>query len=534
MKKRILLISLAIASLLSACGEKQTAKKGADEEFLSYLETATYPLETDRKLTAWNMNGGAAIGSHTDPHTFPSVVEHAKAVGVEIEYTFPTGNQKEAFNLLIASNDLPDMINYWWAVPTDFPGGPEKAISDGYIASLNEMIPKYMPNLDKFLKENESAARDMKTDGGHYYYLPQYAGIDTDNSDVTCGFMFRKDWLDDLGLPVPETWDEWYTTLKAFKEQKGADLPLSLIFHVLKTRGITNAFDFFPGFYVRDNEVKYGFVEPQYKEFLTEMNKWYNEGLLDPNIASIDQKSVDSKVIGGRTGASFGWLSYMLNWTNAARANDPEFELVAVPFPVKEKGDPQIYGYSNPMVYHGGWAINAQSPNKELAAKVLDYGFSPEGSVALNFGKENEHFVMEDGKYKKTDLINNNEEGLTYLEASNYYVNGMQLPKLSFAADKVVQFYNLPEQYAAKEKWAENNSRNTKLSFSVAPPVDKAATYAKLLTDIEAYADEMMLKFITGAEPLSSFDKYCEEMKNYNLDELVSITQLSYDNYMSR
>ena len=40
--------------------------------------------------------------------------------------------------------------------------------------------------------------------------------------------MIRKDWLDDLGLEVPETIDEWYTALKAFKEEKGATAPLTL------------------------------------------------------------------------------------------------------------------------------------------------------------------------------------------------------------------------------------------------------------------------------------------------------------------
>ena len=535
MKKRILLISLALATLLSGCGEKKVENTGSDAEFLKYLETAEYPIETDKKISIWSWTGGGAVGDHADANQFPGVLDYEKKTGVDVEYIFPTGNQKEAFNLLIASNDLPDLINWWWSVPTDFPGGAEKAISDGYIAAFNEMMPKYMPNMQKFLEENKRLDRDIKTDAGLYYYAPSYMISEADKSSPTCGFIFRKDWLDELGLPVPETWEDWYTTLKAFKEEKGAELPFSVTYAILKVRGITNAYKFALGLYVDGKEVKYGFAEPQYKEFIEEMNKWYNEGLIDPNIASIDQKSVDSKIISGRTGATFGWLSNMLTWTKAAKETEPDFELIGVPFPVMEKGDPQNFGWRDAPVYQAGCAISATSPNKELAAKLLDYGYSEEGAELLNVGRENETFVFEDGKYKMTDLISNNPEGWSYTNASTYYIGGIAAPKINILNDNnYVQFYNLPEQYAAKDVWKGNDPSDTRLPNALTPAADKAARYAKLLTDMEAYADEMFLKFLTGVEPISDFDAYIDELKKSGLDELLQITQESYDRYLAR
>lgn len=35
------------------------------------------------------------------------------------------------------------------------------------------------------------------------------------------GQMIRKDWLDELGLQLPETIDEWEIVLKTIKEKKG-------------------------------------------------------------------------------------------------------------------------------------------------------------------------------------------------------------------------------------------------------------------------------------------------------------------------
>ncbi len=36
------------------------------------------------------------------------------------------------------------------------------------------------------------------------------------------GLMIRKDWLDELGLEIPVTYDDWEIVLTKFKEEKGA------------------------------------------------------------------------------------------------------------------------------------------------------------------------------------------------------------------------------------------------------------------------------------------------------------------------
>ena len=58
--------------------------------------------------------------------------------GVDITFLHPpTGGENEQFNLLVADGDLPDVMEYHWQ---NYPGGPEKAISDGVIVSLNDII----------------------------------------------------------------------------------------------------------------------------------------------------------------------------------------------------------------------------------------------------------------------------------------------------------------------------------------------------------------------------------------------------------
>lgn len=177
----------------------------------------TYPIKTDKTLTYWmelptNLTG--VKSTHADT---PFFQEWQKKTGVPLKFTAPPANQaKEALNVMLASGELPDMIEFNFL---DFPGGPEKAIKDGYILKLNDLIDKHAPNLKKYLKEHPEIDKMIKTDNGAYYAFPFLRG--DESLMVYQGPIVRKDWLDELGIPMPQTIDEWTAMLKAFKEKKG-------------------------------------------------------------------------------------------------------------------------------------------------------------------------------------------------------------------------------------------------------------------------------------------------------------------------
>lgn len=214
------LIIAMLGSVLAGCssGGKsgEDAAKGASPG--GAAESATYPLKTDEKLSYWGEINGNLVGIKATHDEIPFFQKWQEKTGVPLEFTAPpTGQVKEAFNVMLASGDLPDMIEYNFI--GDFPGGPEKAIKDGYILKLNDLIDKYAPNLKKYLQEHPDIDKMVKTDSGSYYAFPFIRG--DEYLRVFQGPIIRKDWLDELGLPVPETIDEWTTTLRAFKEKKG-------------------------------------------------------------------------------------------------------------------------------------------------------------------------------------------------------------------------------------------------------------------------------------------------------------------------
>ena len=142
----------------------------------------------------------------------------------------------------------------------------------------------------------------IKTDEGHYYVFPFIRGDEA--LCHTIGPMIREDWLNELGLEVPTTIDEWHTVLTAFKEEKGATAPLTWEY----TMGaLTNedpfayAFGACRNFFIGDDgKVHFGATEPGYKDYLTTFNQWYEEGLLDPDLATLALEQVSAKMTSDR------------------------------------------------------------------------------------------------------------------------------------------------------------------------------------------------------------------------------------------
>ncbi len=110
-----------------------------------------------------------AVGNFSTRAVFPVTEELERQTGIDVEWILPTrGQEKQQFNILMASGDLPDIIEWRWP---DYPGGAEKALADGVITPLNE-LRDYTPNLNQVLSQNTLFDKLSKTDSGKYYMFP--------------------------------------------------------------------------------------------------------------------------------------------------------------------------------------------------------------------------------------------------------------------------------------------------------------------------------------------------------------------------
>lgn len=530
MKKKFLaIVALVLAAglCLSACGNN-------DDVATETLDFTGYPIAGENELTYWcTLNGNVSMSyAELADSEFAKALE--KETGVKVKYLHPPqGQERDQLNILLTSKDLPDIIEYEWAY---FPGGTENANQQGYIIELSSLIEESSPNLRKYLDENPDVDKQAKTDDGKYYVYPFVRG--SEKSLVFNGPMVRKDWLDELNLPIPETLDDWYVMLKAFKEKKGATAPLSynsaLFVSYLNNGNFIGAYDIIRGFYVKDGKVVYGGVEPQYKEFLDMYAKWYAEGLIDKNISNVDGKALDANILNGRTGATIGYVgSGIGTWTKAA-ADIPGFELAAVPYPVMNRGDKPMFGQRDAWVStSGNAAITSSCKNTELAARFLDYGYSEAGNKLFNYGIEGVSYEMVDGQPFYTDEILNNPDDLSIAAALAKYTRASYFGPFVVNKEYAEQSNVLPQQKEALEIWANTDAATNNLPQLALTP-EESTEAANIMNNIDTYIDEYSLKVIMNMATTDDFDAYVEQVKQYDLDRVTEIYQAAYDRYLNR
>ncbi|TFE19890.1 extracellular solute-binding protein [Cohnella luojiensis] len=483
------------------------------------------------QLSYWSEMNGNAASIKPSFQEVPFFQEWQRRTGGSLKFIQPPANQaREAINVLLASGELPDMMEFEW---DSFPGGPEKAIADGYILRLNDVIGRYAPNLRIYLDEHPEIDKQVKTGAGSYYVFPFIRG--DDRLRTYQGPIIRKDWLDELGLQTPETIDDWYTVLKAFKERKGVDAPLTFLGVPNPLSGVeggafVGAFGIKKGFYLDEGRVKFGPLEPDYKSFLALFRKWYAEGLIDKNIATVDTKTLDANMISGRSGASVWNAGAGIGtWQPFVREKEPNAQFIPAPYPVLNKGERPKFGQrSYAYAGSGGVAISAKSPNVEAAARMLDYGYSPEGHLLFNFGIEGLSYEMKDDYPTYTDLILRNPDKLAPSQALAMYTRANYFGPFVQDIRYLEQYYVLPEQKEAMRVWSDTDA-DLHLLTQVPKTEKESAEFSAIMQDVETLVDEMSLKIIFGIEPLESFEDFITQLRELRIERAIEIQETALE-----
>jgi putative aldouronate transport system substrate-binding protein len=322
--------------------------------------------------------------------------------------------------------------------------------------------------------------------------------------------------------------------LKAFKEKKGATAPLTFtsvprLFDGLATGTIIGAFGITRGFHMESGKVKFGPAQPGYKEFLATMRKWYAEGLLDKDIATVDGKILDSNMTSGKSGATFALAGGGIGkWLGAAVKDNPKFNLVGAPYPVLKKGDVPKFGQKDYTAPNGGtYAISPKSKHQELAVKLLDYGYSPEGAKYFNFGTEGVTHTMVNNYPTYTDMIKKD-----YALNLGLYTRSTGGPTIQ---DKryYEQFAALPQQRDAVTTWFKTEVDKYMLP-PVSPTPEESSEMAKIMTEVNTLVDETTIRIVLGTDPLEAYDKFLDRLKSLKIDRAVEIMQAALDRYNKR
>lgn len=546
-----LLLSLALVLSLGACGgnggsstsseaspsstteESGAAAESGDESQAETAETGEFQLPIVDEPTTLSYfvadDSNAAIMT-TDWNDNEFYQEMERRTGVHLEFEMvSSADYQTNFNLMIASGNLADMI---YVGASYYAEGVDAAIDDGYFLDLTDLVDEYMPNYERIRTSDVQYELLSTTDSGR---LGAVYELRQSKQGPWLGLWIRQDWLDDLNLDTPVTFDDYHEVLTAFKNEKGATAPL-----ILNFSGSDGEFGTMSGGLNVLNswqldetgKVNFGPYMDAWKEYVTIMHQWYTEGLIDPDFMATDERTADmAKVVTGASGV-FAAL-YTMPSVYEAASEDPNMNLAPVNPPVMNEGDEGHIRLRDSYT-SGNTAISADSENWEVALRWLDYLYTEEGALLANYGVEGDTFEFdENGEPVFTDKILNNENGWTMTQTVASYL----CPSAGIAnwSDWTRELAGVPEKdQACYDVWSEF-SDDWRLPSSVTLTQDESTERAALYADISTIVKEQTAQFISGALDIEeNWDAYISALEASGMERAIEITQAAYDRYLAR
>ena len=452
--------------------------------------------------------------------------------GIHIEWIHPaSGTSREAFNLLFASDDMPDLI--YNSIPNGFvyPSGHDMAIADGVYANLKD-YEDLMPNYMAIVNSNETLKRESVTDEGNrwcFFYIYK------DGRGPNFGPTIRKDFLDKVGMDLPETYDDWHEVLTAFKEQLGLEIPL----YVNKDTFMWYS-EFAAGYGVTkdwslntEGKVIYGPCEDGYGEYLDMMQQWYKEGLIDQSFSVHDGRWPENDLL---LNDKVGAFPIYTSWTGhdyyaKQGATNPDFNLVGTKIPVKEGGEAH---YRMPDMLTNTYciAVNAQSKHLEEAIRWMDAQYGEEAAFVMNYGvtegKEDGSYYFDDNGPHWGGLITNNPDGLTQGQARQRYTTN-NAPYEDY--NRVMGTWT-DIQRETQARLMESDY-SAYISDSITMTEAEQEEFSDIMGDITTFATEFTVNYVMG-NASQSFDEFRAQLKAMNIDRAIELKQAAVDRYNAR
>jgi len=566
--KKVLCLVLAAIMVLSmvACGGNggNTTTKAA--EGTTKAATTTKAAEATTKAaegtTAAPTEGTAE--APTEPvdlawEKYDEVVEIKMAHMLQAGVVYPEGMTQEdnawtryaleKFNIKMvdawsAESDYYDKIQLAMMKPDD----PEAGLPDiftctsvqlkqmveyGLVADLTDVFEDYASDTLKRLEyADEVAFKAAEYDGKIYGLSTLHYGYISN----ICMIWVRQDWLDNLGLEQPKTWDDLYNVCKAFTENDpdGNGQNDTVGFCLYKDFGYFNSvfagFNAWPNIWVKDgSETVWGGIQPEVKDCLAWFQKLYADGYVNKEFATLNKSGMKEYVEQGKAGVCLytGSFGYSIGMNAYANNDKAMFYCMEIPSATNET---VIHGFglsggtfncANANCKHPealvklcniyAWVFN--DLNDETIKNQFNYTYGNPGPIGVNNpladyqqtidivavekGKKDASELQADAKSKYEVLlkwtVDHNYEGL-----SSYYQVSKDgsLNKVKHVIENneyiISEYHNVPGE-----------------------------EYTKYMSTLSAMQEETYVKIIMG-ESLDTFDTFVETWKKSGGDSVTA------------
>ena len=485
-------------------------------------------------------------------------IEEATGIHLEWQTAASSDNVQEKLSTMFASGEMPDIILTGVSASNRYDKATEQALGEqGLIIPLNDYLDTVSVGYKQAFEEIDGLREYITTPDGNIYSLPNIDG--SLHVQYNMKLWINTQWLDNLGLNMPTTTEEFYEVMKAFKEKDANgngdpndEIPLSTV-----TSGAGTQLDGFlmnpfqltsetNKLYVDNGKVTFAPAQEGYNEGLKYLNQLYAEGLLNPESFTQDKNNQvnvneagDECVIGAFLAQRPGYACdlstepYSKKWEqyqSLAPLAGPDGQCVA-------SWNPYV------MFQSGMTFISSSCTNPEAAFRLLDYISTQ--TYRSSLGIEGVHYELLDAGttelgldgetkalYKRTnaDTTNQSLGQLVALVRTPEFLAAEATNPNPYAEDvKPLNGRQVVMYKASLEHQKVQQSLDSVMPDLYMSQAD-SSEMSLIKTNIMDTQKEYMVQFITGAKNIDSeWDSYLKALDNVGLARYLELLQKAYD-----
>lgn len=475
------------------------------------------------KITVLMIENYTRVGENQDT---PVTLALQEKFDVEFEYITGATNDDVTSTLgqLVGANDVPDLVISQTLDLNRYPN-----------SFLN--LKKYedqLPNAFKYLNEDDVYPYVIRDDGS-ILYTPTILEI-----SAQVAYIIRTDWLDNLGLEIPQTIEDYEKVMYAFAkndpDQNGLNDTIG--FAQMASEWETSfAMNFGASNtnILRNGELVFGPTEDVYKAALEKMAVWYKDGILNPELATTTIEDFQQLVATGQVGfvrAYFNRLEDCMDWSRTSDEN-AQWAIILPPIASDGKRYEQM---STMRVGNYGIGISKSSKHKDVLLELVDYLYSEEGRLLTSFGVEGETYEMIDGKPTFLSSVTEHSRWTDSRSVKTYY--GIE-PQTHFAMVQDTDSFIFREEVMEGIQLIEENAALFK-NMPAVPPATLNISYTTegrrvALTDWYTIYDTSQaesFRFIMGQRSFNDWDKFQSQLKSLSLENVMKTLNAEYKRVM--
>lgn len=545
--KQLVTLCLLMMFLLSMTGCSKREIVAADPNPDTLAEDVAFPLKETEELSFITSAPARTTQNPNEKTIFKRLEEQTN---VQIDWTcFVSDQFADKKNLALAQfGNLPDGL--FTAGMGDY--DLLRYAKQGIIIPLENLIDKYMPNLQAVFEKYPEYRVMLTAPDGHIYSFPWIeqlgAGKEAIQAIGNIPYINKK-WLDFLELEVPTTTQELEQVLIAFRDNsdklmsefsiEGDIIPMSFIINngdqdpAILINGFGEGYgDTGDHFAVTDEgKVIYTTVQEGYKEGISWLHQLVEENLVDPEAFTQDWSTYVAKGKNHRYGLCFTW--------DIANIDNYE-DYVMLPALAGPEGMVNITRQNNSETSgfdRGRCVLTTSCRDTALAAAWIDLMYAPIQSAQNNWGT-----YGEDGAANIFELVKNEagEDMLKHMElGDNSPVEIRENQSVNGPLAVLNDYYGVYVTQPDDAKWRLDNMHDTYLKDmkakyvypNVFMSIDDTNRVSQLDTDIKKYAEQMKARWILNGGIENEWDEYIEKLNAYGLEEYLEIKQKYFDKY---